>query len=194
MPQFPSVSTLKQAWGRFLGLVGILLGLALSACFLWMGLTQTGVMGTPGTFTVEECHLVTHHSTSKRGTQSTTDYTCKGAFRSDDGKVVDPATQLSGLTKSHPKGFTFATQRSGNDVLMQDSRSGTVKFIVAFAFLLIDAFGYFLWVTHLDKNKTMRESWRSIKGTPARAIMIGAASIALVGMAASAVCALTLAG
>ncbi|MGW7490042.1 hypothetical protein [Streptomyces sp. NPDC054786] len=196
MPQFPSTSTIKRAWGRFLHLVAMIMLLALSVVFAWLGLAQAGVMGTQGTFTVEECHLVRHHHTSgKRGTGSTTDYTCTGRFRSDDGKVVAGNSQMSGLQSSYPKASTLSSQRSGNQVILRNDRGAAVKFIIAFAALLVDAFVFFWFVTRFDKNGlTLKETWRTTRGTPTRAVVVGVSAVALVGIAAGTVGAVALPG
>ncbi|GES30669.1 hypothetical protein AB0G60_21950 [Streptomyces angustmyceticus] len=196
MPEFPTLSTIKRVWGRFLHLLAMIMLLALSVVFAWLGLTQAGVMGTHGTLTVAECYTVVHHHTSgKRGTGSTTDYTCTGEFRSDDGKTVAENAQISGLPAGHPKTSTIPGQRSGNEVVLPDDRGAAVKFAVAFGALLIDAFVFFWWSTRLDKNGlTLKETWRTTRGTPTRAIVVGVSAVAVVGVAAGALCAVALPG
>ncbi|MFC9231488.1 hypothetical protein ACFTZI_21410 [Streptomyces decoyicus] len=196
MPQFPSTSTIKRAWGRFLHLGAMIMLLALSVIFAWLGLVQAGVVGTQGTFTVGECHLVQHHHTSgKRGTGSTTDYTCTGEFRSDDGKDVAENSWISGLQTGYPKASALSSQRSGNQVVLRNDRGAAVKFIIVFAALLVDAFVFFWFVTRFDKNgMTLKETWRTTRGTPTRAIVVGVSAVSLAGIAAGTVCAVALPG
>jgi uncharacterized PurR-regulated membrane protein YhhQ (DUF165 family) len=182
-------------WGRFLHMAGMVLALALSAGFVWMGLTQAGLTGTHGTFTVEECHAVTHRHSGKHGTGSTTDYTCTGAFRSDDGKAAQGNAHMSSLGRAYPKGHPFSTQLSGNDVMPRNLEGAAMKFIIASGILLIDAFVLFWFVTRLDKNGlTMKETWRSTRGTPGRAAVVSVAAVAVAGLVAGSVWALVVAG
>ncbi|MFJ8670597.1 hypothetical protein [Streptomyces sp. NPDC093589] len=196
MPQLPSIPEVKRMWGRFLHAGAMVMALAASAVFVWMGLTQAGLAGTHGTFTVEECHSVTHRHSGKHGSGgSTTDYTCTGAFRSDDGKAAESESHMSNLGKSYPKGYHFSTQLSGNEVMPRNTQAGAVKFIIASGILLLDAFVLFWFITRLDKNGlTMKETWRSTKGTAGRVAVVCVATVAVAGLLGSSVWALVAAG
>ncbi|MFJ9849937.1 hypothetical protein [Streptomyces sp. NPDC101150] len=197
MSQSGRVAEVKRLWGRFLHLLSIVMLVAASCLFLWLGLTQTGVVGTHGTFTVRECHLVTHHTTSgKHGGSTSHSYTCTGTFRPTDNKIaIDDNSFMSDFEKAYPKGHQFSTQRTSADVLLNSPREAMTKFLIGFAFLLTDAFVLFWFITRLDKNgKTLKETWRTTKGTATRPAVITIAAVALVGMAASPVLAFTLSG
>lgn len=200
MSQSGRVAEVKRLWGRFLHFLSIVMLVAASCLFLWLGLTQTGVVGTHGTFTVRECHLVTHHSTSgKKGHVSGStshSYTCTGIFHPTDNKIaIDDNSFMSDLEKAYPKGNQFSTQRTGASVLLNSPREATKQFLIGFAALLADAFVLFWFITRLDKNgMTLKETWRTTKGTATRPVVITIAAVALVGMALSPVLASTLSG
>ncbi|MFI9050141.1 hypothetical protein [Streptomyces sp. NPDC053427] len=197
MSQSERVAEVKRLWGRFLHLLSIVMLVAASCVSFWLGLNQAGVVGTHGTFTVRECHLVTHHTTSgKHGGSTSHSYTCSGTFRPTDNKIaIDDNSSMSDFEKAYPKGHQFSTQRTGASVMLNSPREAMTKFLIGFACLLADAFVLFWFITRLDKNgKTLKETWRSTKGTATRPTVITIAAVALVGMALSPVLAFTLSG
>ncbi|MFG2206149.1 hypothetical protein [Streptomyces sp. NPDC048638] len=195
MPDSPQVANINRIWWRCVHLFAIVGILVVSGAFAWMGLTQAGLVGTHGTFTVEWCYENHHVNPKQHSTPDPVEYTCRGTFRSDDGKVVAGDAQVSELATDHPKGRTLSTQRSGSQIMLDDRQGAMSRFLIAFGFLLADAFVLFWFLTRLDKNgKSLKETWRTTKGTPTRAVVVGIAAVAVAGLAVSPLLALVLPG
>ncbi|MFI7098126.1 hypothetical protein ACIBK8_02005 [Streptomyces sp. NPDC050161] len=166
--------------------------LVLSGGFAYMGLLQTGTIGRHGTFTVAECHLdFTHHyGSGKRGSSSTSTSekrNCTGTFRSDDGETIfDNADMDFRKEETYPKGHTFTVQQSSGTLTPLNPGGATRTFCYASACLLVIAVVLFWTRTRLDKNgMSLKDTWRSTKGTATRASVVTLATVAVIGAALS---------